>query len=89
MAFNQLDLRVDKKINFKKTTLDVYLDIQNVLGFKNQSNPDYTFKRTSDNTGFQTTDNNTIQQDGSNAIPVILPNKELSIVPTLGLIFEF
>ena len=89
MAFNQLDLRVDKKINFKKTTLDIYLDVQNVLGFKTQSNPDYTFKRTADNKDFQTTDNNAIQQDGSNAIPVILSNKEFSIVPTLGLIFEF
>ena len=89
MAFNQLDLRVDKKINFKKTTLDIYLDVQNVLGFKTQSNPDYTFKRTADNKDFQTTDNNAIQQDGSNAIPVILSNKEASIVPTIGFIFEF
>ena len=89
IAFNQLDMRIDKKINFKKTTLDIYLDIQNILGFKNQSYPDYTFKRTDDNKGFQTTDGKNIQQDGSNAIPVILSNKDLSIVPTLGLIIEF
>jgi hypothetical protein len=89
MAFNQLDFRVDKKINFKKTTLDIYLDVQNALGFKNQSNPDYTFKRTADNKGFQTTDGKDIVQDGSNALPIILDNKGLSIVPTLGFIFEF
>ena len=89
MAFNQLDYRVDKKINFKKTTVDIYIDVQNILGFKNQSNPDYTFKRTADNSGFQTTDGKDIMQDGSNAIPIILPNKGLSIVPTLGLIIEF
>jgi len=89
MAFNQLDFRVDKKINFKKTTLDIYLDVQNALGFKNQSNPDYTFKRTADNKGFQTTDGKDIMQDGSNALPIILDNKGLSIVPTLGFIFEF
>ena len=89
MAFNQLDFRIDKKINFKRTTLDVYMDVQNVLGFKNQGNPDYTFKRTADNSAFQTTDGKDILQDGSNAIPVILPNKERSITPTLGLIIEF
>lgn len=89
MAFNQLDFRIDKKINFKRTTFDVYMDIQNVLGFKNQGNPDYTFKRTADNSAFQTTDGKDILQDGSNAIPVILPNKERSITPTLGLIIEF
>ena len=89
IAFNQLDLRLDKKINFRKATLDIYLDVQNVIGFKNQSNPDYTFKRTADNKGFQTTDGKDIQQDGSNAIPLILPNKGVSIVPTLGLIIEF
>ncbi len=89
IALNQLDLRLDKKINFRKATLDIYLDVQNVIGFKNQSNPDYTFKRTADNKGFQTTDGKDIQQDGSNAIPLILPNKGVSIVPTLGLIIEF
>lgn len=89
MAFNQFDFRTDKKMNFKKTTLDIYLDVQNALGFKNQSNPDYTFKRTADNSCFQTTDGKDILQDGSNAIPLILQNKELTITPTLGLIFEF
>jgi len=89
MAFNQFDFRIDKKINFKKTTLDIYLDVQNALGFTNQTNPDYTFKRTADNSGFQTTDGLAIKQDGSNAVPIILQNKDLNITPTLGLIFEF
>lgn len=89
MDFNQFDFRVDKKINFKKTTLDIYLDVQNALGFTNQSNPDYTFKRTDDNSGFQTTDGKEIKKDGSNGIPLILQNKDFIITPTLGLIFEF
>ncbi len=89
MAFNQFDFRMDKKINFKNTTLDIFLDVQNALGFKNQTNPDYTFKRTADNTAFQTTDGNEIMQDGSNAVPLILENKDLTITPALGLIFEF
>ena len=89
MSFNQFDFRMDKKINFKKTTFDIYLDVQNAFGFKNQTKPDYTFKRTVDNSGFQTTDGKDIMQDGANALPIIVENNNLSIVPTLGLIFEF
>ena len=89
MAFNQLDFRFDKKINYRKITLDLYIDVQNILGFKNQGNPDYTFMRTADNSGFQTTDGQDIREDGSNAIPVILSNKEVSITPNLGIIIEF
>jgi hypothetical protein len=32
--FQQLDLRLDKIINFKRTTLNLYIDIQNVFLFK-------------------------------------------------------
>ncbi|MCM4169364.1 Vitamin B12 transporter BtuB [Arenibacter antarcticus] len=87
--YNQLDLRVDKKFNFKKTSLVAYLDVQNLLIQKNESNPDYTFQRNADNTGFQTTDGQPIQMDGSNAIPVILDNKSGHPLPTIGIIFEF
>lgn len=89
IAFSQLDFRFDKKINYRKTTLDIYLDVQNILAFKNQGYPDYTFKRTDDNSGFQTTDGQEIRQDGSNAIPVIVSDKEVSITPNLGVIIEF
>ncbi len=88
-AFNQLDLRVDKKINLKKTSFDIYLDIQNVLGFKNESVPNYTFQRNSDNTGFKTTDGNALQQNGSNGVPLILENKSATVVPSIGVLFEF
>src|SRR5690349_7476112 len=72
LAFTQLDFRFDKKINYRNTTLDLYLDVQNILGFKNQGYPDYTFQRTADNSMFETTDGQAIHPDGSNAIPVIL-----------------
>ena len=87
--FNQLDLRIDKKFNFKRTSLDLFIDVQNVLLFRQQSAPNYTFKRNADNTGFETTDGNTIKNDGSNAVPVILQNNDLSATPTIGIIFEF
>lgn len=87
--YNQLDLRIDKKFHFKNFSLVAYLDIQNLLIQKNESNPDYTFQRNADNTGFQTTDGQPIQMDGSNAIPVILENKSGHPLPSLGIIIEF
>lgn len=87
--FNQLDFRVDKKFNFKKTSLGIYLDVQNLLMQKNETNPNFTFKRNEDNTGFVTTNGQPITADGSNAIPVILYNKTGHPLPSLGVIFEF
>jgi len=87
--FQQLDFRLDKIVNFKKYSFDFYIDLQNVLGFENQSPDYYTFQRNEDNTGFETTDGEPLQPDGSNAIPVILPNTTTLVTPTIGLIFEF
>lgn len=87
--FSQVDLRVDKKWNLKKVTIDLFLDIQNLFLFEQQSYPNYTFERTADNSGFTTTDGQPLAADGSNAIPVILPNNSLSVTPTIGFIIEF
>lgn len=88
-VFNQLDLRVDKKFNFKKVSLDVFADFQNILSYKTPYLPKFTFERTADNSGFMTTDGEPIKSDGSNAIPVILDQKSATIVPSIGFIFEF
>lgn len=88
-AFQQADIRIDKKINFKKTSLDLYIDVQNAARFTSEGVPNYTFKRNADNTGFATTDGNPIKADGSNAIPVLLNNDNSTFVPTIGFIFEF
>jgi outer membrane cobalamin receptor len=88
-AFNQLDVRVDKKINFKRTAIDLYIDIQNILALESQGAPQYTFKRNADNTDFETTDGNPIKADGSNGVPVILNDLSKTVVPTIGIIFEF
>lgn len=87
--YSQLDIRIDKKYNFKKTSLIVYLDIQNLLAQKNENEPYYTFKRNASNTGFETTDGQPIKMDGSNAIPTILENKSGRPLPSLGIIYEF
>lgn len=87
--FQQLDLRLDKIINFKRTTLNLYIDIQNVFLFKTPAMASYTFKRKADNSGFETTDGLPVKPDGSNAIPVLLDNNEAIFLPTIGFIFEF
>lgn len=88
-AFHASDIRIDKKFNFKKMTLDIFIDIQNWYAAANPAYPQYTFSRTPDNAGFATTDGNPIQQDGSNAIPLILTNDDAQITPTIGFILEF
>ena len=87
--FQQLDFRLDKIVNLKKLSFTFYIDIQNLLGFENQSPDYYTFQRKPDDSGFETTDGQPLKPDGSNAIPVILPNSSALVTPTLGVIFEF
>lgn len=87
--FSQLDMRVDKKWNFRRFTLDLFLDMANVLASKTPGYDRYTFQRKDDNSGFATTDQGPLQADGSNAIPVILRNDEGNVIPTLGFAVEF
>jgi len=88
-AFNAADIRFDKKWNFKKTTLDFYIDITNFYGSEAKQADLYTFKRNQANTAFVTTDGLPIKADGSNAIPVYLKNSQSTILPSIGLIVEF
>ncbi len=88
-AFNASDIRVDKKFNFNKITLDIFIDIQNWYAAASPAYPQYTFSRTVDNSAFATTNGNPIEQDGSNAIPLILTNDDAQITPTIGFIIEF
>jgi hypothetical protein len=87
--FTQFDFRIDKKINFRTKTLDIYLDIQNAFAKVNASLPNYTFQRTADNSGWLSTDGNQIRADGSNAIPLILNDDSALILPSFGFILEF
>ena len=87
--FNQMDLRVDKKWNFKRVTLDVFVDIQNILNAVSPAPPNYTFQRTSDGSAFVTTDGKALMADGSNAIPILLENTEGSLLPSVGIVVEF
>jgi hypothetical protein len=88
-GFHSSDVRIDKKWNFKKTTIDLFLDVTNWYAAPGIASPSYTFKRTPDNQAFATTNGLAIRPDGSNAIPVLLANDDVSATPTIGLIIEF
>ncbi len=87
-AFNQVDLRVDKKWNYKQFTFDLYLDIQNAFRSPTPETADYTFERNADGS-YTTTDGLPVKQDGSNAIPLLLQDNSPFFVPTIGFIVEF
>lgn len=86
--FNQLDIRIDKKINFRKSSLDIYLDFQNAAFAKNVNKDYYSFERNADNS-YKTTDGQAIRQDGSNAIPILIENIDQTVTPAIGIIYEF
>ncbi len=88
-AFHSGDIRLDKKWNYKKTTFDFYIDIQNFYASKSTGSPQYTFKRKDDNSGFQSNNGKPVQLNGSNAIPYFLENAEGTFIPTVGFIIEF
>ena len=88
-SFNSSDVRIDKKWNLKKVTLDLFLDVTNWYKAKSPAPDSYTFKRTEDNSGFLTTDGQPIKTDGSNGIPVRIKNDEPRTTPSIGFIVEF
>lgn len=88
-GFNSSDVRIDKKINFKKITVDVFLDVTNWYLARNPAVEQYAWERTVDNRTFKTTDNLPIKADGSNAIATKLLDNAVSVIPTLGVIVEF
>ena len=87
--FHSSDIRIDKKWNFKKTTIDLFLDITNWYRAKSSEPDSYTFQRNANNTAFATTDGAPIKANGSNAIPVRLVNNDASFIPSVGFIVEF
>ena len=88
-GFNSSDVRIDKKWNFWKTTIDLFLDVTNWYVAKNPAIPEYTFKRNAANTAFETTDGLSLKTDGSNAIPTRVKNDDPFVTPTIGIIIEF
>ena len=88
-SFQQLDLRLDKKVNLRRLSFDFYVDVQNALLTKPVAPPTYTFERLPDNSGYRTTDGRALRPDGRNAVPVLLAAGDALVVPTVGFIIEF
>ena len=44
-TFSQLDVRIDKKWNFKKLSLDIFVEVQNILGQDTPQPPEYGLAR--------------------------------------------
>lgn len=76
-----------KNGTFRKTTLDLFLDVTNWYVAKNPAIPEYTFKRNA--SAFETTDGLPVKADGSNAIPTRVKNDDPFVTPTIGFIIEF
>ena len=87
--FNSMDIRIDKKWNFKKWSLDIYYDMTNAYAAIQPATPTFTFKRTPDNKSFLTTDSKPLRADGSNGVPYIINNNSAVVIPTVGVIVEF
>jgi hypothetical protein len=82
-AYHQLDLRVDKVWYFKKWSLNMYLDIQNIYNFKSRTRDFLVVKE--DPNGNPLTDPNNPDKYQLQT----LPNTAGTVLPTIGLIVDF
>lgn len=88
-TFQQFDFRLDKRVNWRRFTLDLFFDVQNAFVLSNPAIPSYAFERLPDNSDFATTDGQPIRPDGANGIPLLLTNDDPIVTPTIGFILEF
>ena len=81
-VYHQLDLRIDKKYYFKKWSLDIYFDIQNLYNFETVQQDKIDVVK----------DNLAVPlEDPSNPgfyIPSFLENSDGTVLPTIGVIIE-
>jgi TonB dependent receptor/CarboxypepD_reg-like domain/TonB-dependent Receptor Plug Domain len=97
-SFHAMDLRVDKKFNFSKWSLDLFLDIQNLYNSLNPTAPGWTLKRNPDETIATTTGepynpgvfgDPTAPNNRQKAIGVLIPQDSGSRLPSIGFVVEF
>lgn len=81
--FNQLDIRIDKKWNFKKWSMNAYLEIQNATVAAQPSPPSFTLQRDLNSADGYARDAN------GNLIGKTLQNNNGNLIPTIGLVVEF
>lgn len=81
-SFNQLDVRVDKKYFFKKWSLWLYLDVQNVYNFQYRGQ-DYIIRVKNPDGSYVTTNN------GKDYVLQSIKNISGTVLPTVGIIIGF
>ena len=72
--FSATDLRIDRKFDFRGSSLDIYLEIQNLFGQNTPSEPNFLLR------------------PNPQGVPVIFEVEEIqesSVLPTIGIIFDF
>ncbi len=85
-AFHQLDVRVDKSYYFKKWSLTLYLDIQNLYNFKAEL-PDILIRET-DAAGNPIIINPTAPVEEQRYLLKSIENEAGTVLPTIGIMFE-
>ena len=81
--YHQLNIRIDKRFNLKKMTLNLYLDIQNAYAYKTTLAPILLVVK--DENGNPLTDPN----DPSRYQTKLVENTNGILQPSIGIIFEF
>ena len=76
--FTKLDIRIDKRWNFKSTSMNFYIDIENLLMNEIPIPPEYGLER----------DENLNILNPRNLIEVISDNRN-SLIPSIGFVFDF
>lgn len=73
-AFSQVDVRLERRWYFKKWSMILFIDIQNLLDTENPGQPNFTLQRTDDNSAFVTP-----------AQPVLIDINQSSRIPSIGI----
>ena len=76
-VFSELDVRIDKKWNFKKFSFDVFIEARNALGQNSPQPPQFGLNRNADGTVVDPRSLVEITQDNS------------SIIPSIGIVLDF
>lgn len=79
--FHQLDVRLDKNFYFKKFTLMLYFDVQNVYNFQSQQQ-NYVIREKNEDGTFKKTDN------GTKYVLKQVENFGGTVLPTIGIIVK-
>jgi outer membrane receptor protein involved in Fe transport len=76
-TFSQLDIRIDKKWNFEKISLDVFIEVQNILGQSTPQPTDYGLAR------------NEIGEITNPRSLVAIDEGSGTIIPSIGIVLDF